>query len=163
MGLSQIIFIPLKTIPLTQGKVAIVDDEDYPRLSQFKWYYIQDGQTGYAVRGRRPRIWMHRVILGITDGDTDHQNGNGLDNRKENLRPCNRSQNCANRRKLHGAASKFKGVYRSGSNWIARLQKRGTGRKSLGTFKTEQEASRAYNQAAKETYGEFALLNEVKN
>ena len=156
----------MKTIPLTQGKVAIVDDEDLERLNEFKWHVIRSGKTGYAVRTRnRRRVWMHREIL-RTVGEVDHVNGIGTDNRKENLRSCTRSQNCANRRKLQGCVSKFKGVHWHGYGWIARLQKRDlSGRqdkRSLGVFQTQEEAALAYNKAAQETYGDFALLNEVK-
>lgn len=156
----------MKIIPLSQDEVAIVDDEDFERLNQSKWSFIQSGKTGYAVTKRnKRRVWMHREILGAAT-EIDHVNGIGTDNRKENLRQCTRSQNCANRRKLQGCLSKFKGVHWHGYGWIARLQKRDVSgrqdKRSLGVFQTQQEAALAYNKAAKETYGDFALLNEVK-
>jgi hypothetical protein len=151
----------MKTIPLTQGKIAIVDDCEFERLNRFKWWAIRTRAKWYAVREQnRKRMWMHREILG-TNAESDHINGDGLDNRRINLRSCSHAQNCRNRRTF-SSKSGFKGVYKSRNKWIAQLQPF-RNRKYLGTFPTKEEAAIAYNQAAKETYGDFALLNEVKN
>jgi HNH endonuclease len=148
----------MKVILLTKGQFTMVDDEDFERLNQHKWYARSDRcGAWYAVRGRMPTIMMHKEIL-QTNQEVDHRNRNGLDNRKENLRLCTRSQNCGNRRKVEGSASKYKGVFRNGPRrWMVKIQRR-----YLGSFSTQEEAARAYNKAAQEAYGEFALLNEVK-
>jgi hypothetical protein len=82
-----------KEIPLTQGKVAVVDEEDFDRLNKHKWYACKNGNTFYALRksnvnGKRLTILMHREILGLKPGDpgVDHRDGNGLNNRRKNLR-----------------------------------------------------------------------------
>src|SRR5260221_4970142 len=82
----------MKEVPLTQGKAALVDDEDYERVNQFKWYLVEAKYLRYANRspynkGKQSTLRMHRFILGLTDSKqhVDHINGNGLDNRKCNL------------------------------------------------------------------------------
>jgi hypothetical protein len=156
-------------IPLTQGKVAIVDDE-WACLAEFKWTARRDRDSDrwYARRGGPDgrEIKMHRVILGITDRrlDTDHKNGDGLDNRDENLRPATRSQNLANQRVNRQNTSGFKGVYwdsGTGSRnkrWRARIKVNGKSR-PLGGFASREEAGRAYDAAAREIHGEFACVN----
>jgi hypothetical protein len=162
----------MRTIPLTQGKVAIVDDDDFERLNQFKWHALRNGpRIWYAVRLVRPdpdgpqrAVLMHRLIIGNHSGWTDHINGDGLDNRRSNLRVCTRSQNLANSKLRSDNTSGFKGVCRfavkrpTSKKWRAKLAGQ-----LVGNFHTKEEAAQAYNRAAKETYGEFALLNEVKN
>lgn len=156
----------MKTINLTKGAVAIVDDEDYEELNKFKW---QLHSEGYAVReiwnpgGKRKRVRMHRVIMNTPEGmDTDHRNGNRLDNRKENLRICTRQQNLRNSfvgsnntTGYKGVAfHKFSGLYHATIN-VDKKQK------SLGYHKTPQEAAKAYNDAALKYFGEFAKLNKL--
>jgi len=155
----------MKEIKLTQGKVALVDDEDYDELSVFKWYC----NLGYAVRRRRtfeekgvPIIRMHVQIMGKIEGlDVDHINGNRSDNRRENLRHCTAAQNSANMRKYRGG-SKYKGVYwhKFGRRWCAKFFAGGKA-VHIGSFKTEDDAARAYNIAVKSVRGEFAVLNEI--
>ena len=105
----------MKKIELTQGKFALVDDEDFEWLNQWKWYANHLGYTWYVVRSVRydnevKAILMHRSILNAKIGEEiDHINHNGLDNRKKNLRICTRSQNNMNRNKLRGTY-KYKGV-----------------------------------------------------
>jgi len=161
----------VKEIPLTRGKVALVDDEDYERVAQFRWRTMMPDPrfaNFYAVRtryekGRRKNgilVSMQSFILG-TKELIDHKNGNGLDNRKDNLRPSTSSQNSANTKKRTGTASQFKGVTRSRKNrWEARIGFQGQ-RHSLGSYKTEREAALAYNQAAIKFFGAFARLNPV--
>ena len=155
-------------IRLTQGKYAIVDDEYFDRLNGFKWCAHKNRKTYYAVRnskrqkGRRTFICMHREILGLktSDGkDTDHINGNGLDNRRVNLRPCTPSQNQHNRRSFCGT-SKYKGVswHKRDKKWQAYIRLNGK-LIHLGLFDSEIEAARAYDIKAKELFGEFAHLN----
>lgn len=159
----------MKEIELTQGKVALVDDEDYEYLSQFKWCAHKNGNTWYATRlvyenGNKSSITMHRAITQVAKGMVvDHINHNGLDNRKENLRTCTKAENSRNRIKgFTTKSSKYKGVYfyKPRNKWKARIiTKREY--KYLGLHQTEEAAALAYNQAAKELHGEFALLNEV--
>lgn len=155
----------MAVIPLTQGYSAIVDDCDYDRLSRWPWHAFK-GSSGhiYAARnskpdaeGRRGHIFMHRVLAGTPEGmDTDHINGNTLDNRRCNLRPATRAQNMWNRKANRGGSSSLKGVYwhKQHSKWCASIQvnKR---RKHLGLFKTETEAASAYQKAAAAAFGRF--------
>ena len=100
-----------RTIPLTQGKAAIVDDEEFGRLNRHKWCYRSTPYTGYAVReiwrdGKAKQLGMHRAIMRPpVDMEVDHRNGDGLDNRKLNLRICAHKQNIRNSRKRAKASS----------------------------------------------------------
>jgi hypothetical protein len=168
----------MKSIPLTEGFVAIVDDQDFEAVSAFKWHACFKKKKGdkskqnapYAARKEprnkegRPRrhIFLHRWLLGEPDGLVDHRNGKTLDCRRENLRVATHSQNQANKRgrKMSNRTARFKGVSldpKSGK-WRARIA---VNKKdiSLGTFLTQTEAARAYDAAALEHFGEFAWLN----
>ena len=163
----------MKEILLTQGMVALVDDEDFEYLSQWKWYADKKSQTFYAVRytklsrvnGKRKRIKisMHRLILNTSPTDTsDHANGNGLDNRRINLRICTDAQNNMNRGLSKSNTSGFKGVcwdkqYRM---WRAQIHINKT-RIRIGRFEDKEKAAIAYNEAAIKYHGEFARLNDV--
>jgi hypothetical protein len=161
----------VKEIPLSQGKVALVDDDDFERVSQFKWSYI----GGYAKRsvvrsdGKRRLYPLHRFIMGISQESefmVDHVNLDKLDCRKENLRVCTKFQNNNN----HGpkdrqgkSTSRYKGVsYKvdARNKWRARIGVDGV-EYTLGYFSTEEEAAIAYNNAAIKYFGEFAWLNDV--
>jgi hypothetical protein len=102
-------------ILLTQGQVALIDDEDYNLVSNYNWYANKDGRTFYAAtkirqKGKRTTISMHRIIMGAKIGQQiDHTNGNGCDNRKENLRFCTNSQNQQNRHNQLRGTSNYKG------------------------------------------------------
>mgnify|MGYP001616685408 CR=1 FL=1 len=156
-----------KLIPLTQGKFAIVDDEDFEYLNQHKWHACKRPTTWYAIRnihkpdGKQTMIRMHREILKPPSGlETDHKDGNGLNNRRYNLRVATCSQNQQNRRKIRGRTSRFKGVYlrRYNAKWgVAITVKRKT--LHLGTFVSETQAAQAYDQAARTHFGEFAHVN----
>lgn len=154
-------------IPLTQGKAALVDDEDYELVSQYKWCAVKDGNTYYAqswlyVDGKKTTIRMHRIVVGAIKGQqVDHKNGNGLDNCKENLRLCTTTQNSMNQRS-NGGTSIYKGVnWKKTENcWEAGIRVGGK-RKFLGHFKEEIEAAKAYDSAALEYFGEFASINGV--
>lgn len=151
-----------KQIPLTQGQFAIVDDEDFERLNQHKWYFNQ----GYAVHcvGKRPnykQILMHREIMKPLPGfQIDHINHKKLDNRRINLRICNNSENSRNRAHLQKSSSKYKGVtwHKKDKRWIAQIKICGK-QKRIGAFKDEAKAARAYNKKAIELFGKFARLN----
>lgn len=155
----------MKTIPLTQGKVAIVDDEDYEELNRYKWYANLQSGIWYARRHlekmNEKNITMHRQIMGSPCGKfIDHINQNGLNNRKENLRTCTRSQNCKNSLRQKNNSSGFNGVcwHKRIKKWQAYIQKN---KKiiHLGYFVDINEAGRAVDTKAKEFFGEFAVLN----
>jgi hypothetical protein len=160
----------MKTIPLTQGKVAIVDDVDYEELSQYKWQATNSGRTWYAKRylcydeqGRHQSIKMHRQILGLKATEiADHVNGNGLDNQRENLRLCSQHQNSFNHKKSRRKTmSHFKGVSRvAGSTvtWRAYVHPNKTAI-HLGCYPDESTAAKAYDEAAKFLFREFSALN----
>lgn len=155
----------MKEIPLTQGKVALVDDEDYEYLMQWKWCVKKHRNTIYAcrstwIKGEGPgrREYMHRVIMKTPDDmSTDHINHNGLDNQKHNLRICAGKENNRNRK----VKSKYLGVFKSGNKRNPVYAKITVNRKQiyLGAFKDEVSAAKAYDRAAKIHYREFAGLN----
>ena len=154
----------MKEIVLTKGFVAFVSDEDFEELSKCRWAAIKaPSGIWYASRGggkRGVRVSMHRQILGITDPKiiVDHQNGNGLDNQRKNIRVATKSQNAMNRaidkRSTTGfkCVSKYKGKYRA---YIVVGYKQ----KGLGVYNCPIEAAKAYDRAAIELHKEFANLN----
>ena len=164
--------------------MALVDDEDFERVNQFKWYY-NDGrasrtvQLGYkdqakpknSANQKKGHIHMHRFILNAPSNlEVDHKDHNQLNNQKNNIRLCNSSQNKANRRKRADATfTGYKGVeyifsYYNGKRktrekpWLARAQLNGK-KYYLGYFTTAEEAARAYDAKARELFGEFAKTN----
>jgi len=155
-----------KKIPLTQGKFAIVDNEDHEWLSQWGWYYSRTGKTGYAKRnvwlkGKRTQLFMHRLILDpAKDILTDHVNGNSLDNRRENLRECSRKENARNSHRYKRNTSGYMGAsfHKGCRKWRAHIVVDG---KQLhqGYFDDLEQAAHAYDAAALELHGEFATLN----
>jgi hypothetical protein len=149
------------TIPLTQGQFALVDTEDAPRLQCYKWQATKSGRTWYARRSRRlPNgkyryVQMHRAIVNASDDvEVDHANGNGLDNRKENLRTCTHARNMAHQRKPLNNTSGYLGVARTGNRWIANVSGQ-----YLGCFLTAEDAARARDTKARELHGDYAVLN----
>lgn len=157
----------MKEIILTKGKVALVDDADFGRLSIHKWYALKGDKRFYSARnvpfnGGQKRIFMHREIMGTSKGiQVDHKNGNGLDNRKDNLRNCTRSENCRNKKKYCGG-SKFKGVSwdKRHKKWIVQIKYEDKNR-HVGFFDNEIVAASVYNKVARERFGEFAWLNNI--
>lgn len=160
-------------IPLTKGFYCIIDKDDYPLISQCRWQAKlanRFNKTPYAHSGatKRPdgtrnteRVLMHRFILGLTknDPDVDHRNGNGLDNRRCNLRLCSSSQNAANQEKHRYNTSGFKGVVlRPSGKWAVRLMLNGKFI-NRGGFSTAEAAARAYDDILRSAHGEFARLN----
>ncbi len=153
----------MKEILLTQGQVALVDDEDYDEINQYKWCvaYYPNVRDYRAMRWEKHRIVrMSRAIMGAQDGEqVDHRNHDTLDNRRANLRLCNNSQNQHNRRRRHVAGSSlYKGVSRHGRKWRARINLDGQCY-HLGYFDDEFVAALIYDSAARKMHGEFALLN----
>ena len=163
----------MKEVKLTQGYVALVDDEDFERVSKFSWIPNRMKNTVYAQRnlyredGKRTTQSLHRFILGITDHstDVDHEDHNGLNCQKHNMRTCTRSQNQANRLTASGTKGIYKYVSKSWktcNKWKAQINFKGK-KKSLGYFDSKEEAQAAYDKAAIELFGEFAFTNEKFN
>ncbi len=149
-----------KLIPLTQGRVAIVDAADYQQLNEHKWYALKDSGRFYARRTENGRaIEMHRQILNAPEGLLcDHKNHNGLDNRRANLRLCTPSQNSQNQLPRAGGSSIYKGVSRENNRWRADIQLNGR-HIFIGYFDDQLDAAIAYDDMAIELFGEFACLN----
>lgn len=159
-ALAKVLLEGGRLIPLTQGKFAIVDEDDYEFISQFKWCYCQ----GYARRdyrsptGKRSCIFMHRLINKTPENfETDHINCNALDNRRCNLRNATRHQNVRNTTTRKDNLSGLKGVgfFKPSNKWRARIRMNGA-MHSLGYFKTPELAHAAYCDAAKKLHGDFA-------
>lgn len=168
--------IPVKVYGTDDVVYALVDEQDYPRVQPRKWGLSE----GYAARkdvayrefdGTRyyVGVLMHRFLMDAEPGQfVDHINGDRLDNRRSNLRFCSFQQNLQNRAPLSeriggSLQSKYKGVGRADSRknpWRAYIGIDGKS-KHLGCFATEEDAARAYDEAAVEAYGEFAQLNGV--
>lgn len=153
----------IKLSPSVHGQFyAQVDDSNFDELNKHRWYPIKDHNTFYAVRMKRENgtfkmYIMHRVIMGAKDGEiVDHQDRNGLNNQEYNLRKCTHSQNMANRKSAKNSSSKYLGVTwnKALRKWKATVQD-----KYLGYYAVEEDAARAYDEKAKELFGEFANLN----
>lgn len=156
-----------RKIRLTQGYFAKVDQRDYEYLCRYKWCVNMTPNSKYArctkfyKTGKSRTVMMHRLIMEPPRGYVvDHINGDGLDNRRANLRLATCAQNGRNRRKIKKGISRYKGVgwEESTGKWRARII---INRKkiSLGCYKDEIAAARAYDKAAKKYHGEFARLN----
>lgn len=152
----------MRKIKLTQGKYALVSNEDYLELNKYKWIFHKkpSDKTGYAVRRKGAGVErMHWLVAGK---GCDHKNRNGIDNRRSNLRKATRSQQIINQgRRSHKKTAGCKGVTvvkdRRGvpTYWIARVTVKGV-RKYLGSFKNARLASRTARDFMREHHGEFA-------
>lgn len=156
-----------RLIPLTQGFYAIVNESDYLWLMQWKWSAMWNGTHWYAIRGGKQKdghrawvIYMHRVILGLTKGDsedTDHKDAwDTFNNSRLNLRRCSSDENGHNSLTPKSNKSGRKGVYqRSNGRFVVRIRVKGK-RIYVGSYKTFDEACRAREEAEKKYHGEFA-------
>ena len=158
----------MKTIELTQNQVALVDDEDFEWLNQWKWRAVWDSGTHsfYAMRtaprveGKRS-LGMHRLILGLGPGEMgDHEDHDTLNNQRYNLRRCTNAQNQANGRKRRDNTSGSRGVHwrKAVHKWVVQIKVSGRFI-HLGYFDDITAAARAYDAAARQHFGEFACCN----
>ena len=154
----------MREITITNSDLkVIVDDEDYERISMFSWRLsINYARRWFRSNGKLASVLMHRQIMGEQNPMYDHRDGNGLNNQKENLRPCTGTQNNGNRRinKMPYHSSKYKGVcfHIRKKKWHAGV-KFNNHRFHLGTFDNELDAAKAYDRKAEELFGEFANVN----
>lgn len=158
----------MKFLLLTQGKATLVDDDMYEYLNQWKWRYHSGGYASRSehVSGSKKNrimrhIYLHRFIMNTPEQmETDHINGNRLDNRKSNLRICTNKQNGHNMSITKRNSSGYKGVFwdKKRNKWYAYISL-GEKDKYLGLFVVKEDAARAWNEAAKKYYGEYARLN----
>lgn len=153
----------MREVPLSQGQTAFVDDEDYDRVSEHKWFALKKRNSWYAVANKKGGrklglFYMHRFIIGGEDkAPIDHADHNGLNNQKHNLRRCSVSQNGANVSK--NRSDNVSGI--RGVSWNSARQKWhvSCGNKYVGRFASKEEAALAYDKAAQANFGEFAYLN----
>jgi hypothetical protein len=156
----------MQTITLTKGYVAFVDDEDYPKVSCYKWTAaVRKTATHTRVYAYRAvegySILLHRSVMELSPEDpreVDHKDSNGLNCQKYNLRICTRSQNLGNMRKRMNTSSKYKGVSKTPTAWSAEIMCRGKRTRKAG-FLTEMEAAKFYDSLALSYFGEFARMN----
>lgn len=153
-----------RLIRLTQGKFAVVDEEDFDRVNKYKWTVIHARNAWYAIRtvheGKGHRTERMSVfILGNKGLVVDHRDGNGLHNYKSNLRICTNGQNVKNRAKTINTKSLFKGVWITKGGKFQSEVRCDNVRYYVGTFNSEIECARAYDMKAKELHGEFSRLN----
>lgn len=158
----------MKQIPLTQGQFALVDDEDFEELNKHKWYALKPKNTFYAVRAiyninnKKDFVYMHRAILQLKDTKIhcDHRDNNGLNNQRYNLRESTHDQNQRNTSYQKNNIFKYKGVswHKARKKYRARISFNGK-EFHLGLFEDIIEAAKAYDEKAKELFGEFAWLN----
>lgn len=160
----------MKLIPVYNHQPALVDDEDFERVSKFTWRFNK--KTGYIItnlkrriNGSRPSLLLHRLVLNAPKGiECDHRNRDKFDNQKSNLRLTAHAGNMQNRAKNNAKClSKFKGVTFATGRRLSKPWKAGitigSKWKHLCYCFTEHEAAAVYNDAAKKHFGEYALLN----
>lgn len=154
-------------LPVRGGMVVLVDEADAPLVHAHTWRAVRDGQTHYArcrvyvSKNKWTLISLHRLIAGAQPGQiVDHANGNGLDNRRRNLRVCTIQQNAAHRIRQRRGKTGFRGVYLDPTTGQFRARVfHDNRRQSLGRFATAEEAARAYDEACQRLNGDFAVLN----
>ncbi len=148
----------MKRIRLSKGKFALVDDDCFDYLSQWKWHY--DGKyarRNIRVNGKLVHIYMHKVVAG-TDQKVDHKDLDPLNNQRANLRACTTQTNAVNARKAVNKTSIYKGVTKRGNSWRSQLTYKNK-KVYSAHFPTERWAAYAYDLNAYALYGEYARLN----
>jgi hypothetical protein len=160
--------MPIVRIPLSQGKVAIVDEVDFPKVSLYRWWAAEHRRTWYAYttvkddNGKRHTVYMHRLITGASKGrKVDHKDHNGLNNRRSNLRVCTNAQNLKNRSGAPASnTSGYVGVWWCNKTncWVAEVYDGGK-KFRVGTFGHREHAARARDAAARNLNGEFVFQN----
>lgn len=152
----------MKEISITKNKVALVDDADFPSVSCHRWHQKKSKNITYArALFNGHRVSMHRFILIVPKNlVVDHINGNGLDNRRSNLRICTQSQNMMNQKRHHDSKSSYKGIWfsRDTKKWGVRIKAYGK-RHYAGLFGTAVEAAKVYDFLASQFFGSYANLN----
>ena len=161
----------MRAVELALGRgTAYVDDEDYERVSQYRWHFDRGYAKAYyydRLIGKLRSMYLHRFVLQPLPGQTvDHANGDGLLNTRANLRVCTDQQNAAHQRRKKSGQSQYKGVRRLSSRegrplstrWVARITVNYQNI-HIGCFATEEEAARAYDEAARRYFGDFAAPN----
>jgi hypothetical protein len=158
----------VKELPLTKGYVALVDDEDFERVNAFRWsamivgHHADGSPKVYAHRKEaRKTSYLHRFILDALKGVyVDHKNGDGLDNRRANLRICTQSQNIGNSRMSSANTTGYKGVYlvKASGRYSAKIGHRNRSC-YLGIYSDPAFAAHVYDAAARHFFGQFALTN----
>lgn len=152
----------MKKVKLSKGLFALVDNADFGRVSKLAWHAKKSSSRADGSKvmyAARRGAYMHQFVTGAPRGTVvDHINGDTLDNRRSNLRVTNKKLNGANRRKTAGTSSRFKGVSKRGGKFCARVKVDGK-QKHLGCFESEENAARAYDHAACESFGGFAKTN----
>jgi HNH endonuclease len=149
----------VRRIPVGHGLFATVDAADYEEVRKYRWRAIRHGRNAYAATRKNGRtVYMHRMFMRPRKGYVvDHIDGNGLNNRRCNLRVCTPAQNLANKGP-RGGSSPFVGVYRSKDKWVAHVMCRGK-HYYVGAFADEVAAAKARDRKAYELHGQYAYLN----
>jgi hypothetical protein len=155
----------MKEIKLSQGYTALVDDEDYERVSMFMW---SANVTPYTVYGQRfshdkkTSVMLHRFIMDAPKGkDVAHLDNNGLNCQRYNMRITTRKLNSAGSPRRKGNKTGYRGVFKDHNRWVASIRGLDGKKMAIGRFNTAEEAAKAYNDHAKAYHGEFAILNEL--
>jgi hypothetical protein len=166
----------MQVVTLSQGCIAVVDDQDYERVMKHKWSAVKFRESNgfYAMTnvpdprfpGKTTTLSMHVFIMQPPENMmVDHIHGNTLDNRRSQLRVCTPAENSANRQKYRreGLTSKYKGVgWKKGANgWLTQCRFNKSENRNFGLWQTEEAAALAYNYAARKSFGEFARINQL--
>lgn len=156
--MKRIMKIPL----MNTDKVALVSEQDYEELSKYQWSLFRQGKYLYAIRAENGKThFMHRDIIGVTDPTeyVDHKNGDGLNNRRRNLRVCRNRYNQYNVHKKSTSGQKYKCIRKVHNRWEVRVRIP-SGKRLVRSAHSEREAVEIYNQIVREYHGEFAFIQQ---